>query len=56
MKVDAENGNTLWMDTLRKEMAAVMIAFEVQPEGTTQVPGHKRILGHVVWGVKMDFT
>jgi hypothetical protein len=56
MKLDAENGNTLWMDALRKEMAAVMIAFEVQPEGTTHVPGHNRIPGHVVRDVKMAFT
>jgi hypothetical protein len=56
MKVDAENKNTLWMDALRKEMAAVMIAFKVQPEGTTHVPGQKRLPGHVVWDVKMDFT
>ena len=44
------------MDALRKEMAAVMVAFEVQPEEVTFVPGYKRIPGHVVWDVKMDFT
>jgi hypothetical protein len=44
------------MYALRKEMAAVMIAFEVQPEGTSHVPGYKRIPGHVIWDVKMDFT
>ena len=56
MQLDREAGNTLWMDALRKEMGAVMVAFEVQPEGTSHVPGYKRIPGHIVWDVKMDFT
>jgi len=55
-RLDHENGNTLWMDALRKEMSAVMIAFEVQPEKATHVPGYKKIPGHIVWDVKMDFT
>jgi hypothetical protein len=54
--LDQENGNTLWMDALRKEISAVMVAFEVQPEGIKDVAGYKRIPGHVVWDVKMDFT
>jgi hypothetical protein len=33
-----------------------MIAFQVQPEGTTRVPEYKPITGHVYWDVKMDFT
>jgi hypothetical protein len=55
-KIDAKNGNTLLIDALRKEMSAVMVAFEVQLEETTHIPGYKQIPGHVVWGVKMDFT
>jgi hypothetical protein len=38
MHIDKKNGNTLWMDALRKEMSAVMVAFDVQPEGTENVP------------------
>jgi hypothetical protein len=62
MRIDKKNGNTLWMDALRKEMrlrkemSAVMVAFDVQPEGTEHVPGYKKITGHVVLDVKMDFT
>jgi hypothetical protein len=37
-------------------MSAVMVASEVQPEEVTFVPGYKRIPGHVMWDVKMDFT
>ena len=55
-RLDHENGNTLWMDALHKEMSAVMIAFEVQPEKATYVPGYKKILGHIIWDVKIDFT
>jgi hypothetical protein len=55
-RLDQEAGNTLWMDALRKEMDAVMIAFEVQPEEVKHVPGYKRIPGHIIWDVKMDFT
>jgi hypothetical protein len=43
-------------DALHVEMIAGMVVFEVQPEGTTFVPGYKQITGHVVWDVKMDFT
>jgi hypothetical protein len=55
-EIDHENGNTLWRDTLRKEMFAVMVAFEVQLEEIKFVPGYKCIPGHIVWDVKMDFT
>jgi hypothetical protein len=55
-ELDRQNGNTLWMDALRKEMNGVMVAFEPQPEGTTHVPGYKQIPGFIVWDVKMDFT
>jgi hypothetical protein len=55
-ELDRDNGNTLWADALQKEMSAVMVAFEVQPEETKFIPGYKRIPGHLVWDVKMDFT
>jgi hypothetical protein len=49
MRLDRENGDNQWMDALRKEISAVMVAFQVQPEGTTRIPGYKPITGHVVW-------
>ena len=56
-RLDHENGNTIWLDALHtKEMSAVMIAFEVQSEKTTYVPGYKKIPGYIIWDVKMDFT
>jgi hypothetical protein len=37
-------------------MEAVMVAFKVQAEEATFVPGYKGIPWHVIWYVKMDFT
>jgi len=55
-RLDRANGNTLWMDALRKEMEAVRIAFEVQDADVKHLPGYKKIPGHIIWDVKMDFT
>jgi len=55
-RLDRENGNTLWIDALCKELDAVMIAFKVQDEEVKHIPGYKQIPGHIVWDVKMDFT
>jgi hypothetical protein len=55
-RLNAANGSTLRMDSLRKKMIAAMVAFEVQPEGTTHVPGYKWIPEHKVWDVKIEFT
>jgi len=46
----------LWMDALWKEMEAVWIAFEVQDTNVKHLPGYKKIPGHIIWDVKMDFT
>jgi hypothetical protein len=53
--INHENGNTLWIDALRKEMSAIVVAFEVQPEEIKFILGYKCIPGHIVWDVKMDF-
>lgn len=42
--------------TAKANVRRLMVAFEVQLEETTHIPGYKRIPGHVVWDVKMDFT
>ncbi len=55
-RLDWVNGNTLWMDALWKEMEAVQIAFEVQDADVKHLPGYKKIPGHIIWDVKMDFT
>ena len=55
-EIDSRNGNTMWRDALRKEMYNVRVAFEILDEGTHAPHGWKRVTGHLVWDVKMDFT
>ena len=54
--LDAKNGNTFWMDAIRKEMANVGIAFEILGEGEKAPPGWHKASGHLIFDVKMDFT
>lgn len=55
-QLDKENGNTFWMDALRKEMYEVGIAFEILEEGEKAPDGWSHVTGHIIWDVKMDFT
>ena len=55
-KIDLRNGNTMWRDTLKKEMYNVGVAFEILDEGAHAPHGWKQVTGHLVWDVKMDFT
>ncbi len=52
--IDKENGNTLWMDALEKEMSNVRIAFKVMDDSDVVPPGYQQITGHIVWDVKME--
>ena len=45
----------MWMDTLAKEMYNVGAAFEVLDEREQAPNGWKKVSGHLVWDVKMDF-
>ena len=55
-RLDEANGNTLWMDALRKEMPNVGVAFEILEDGARAPHGWKPVTGHLVWDLKMDFT
>jgi hypothetical protein len=55
-RLDRENGNSLWRDGLAKEMTEVGIAFEVLVGNQKAPPGWKKVTGHLVWDLKMDFT
>jgi hypothetical protein len=55
-RIDEANGNTLWMDALKKEMFNVGVAFEVLEEGEGPPKGWNKVTGHIVWDCKMDFT
>ena len=55
-QIDRNNGNTLWIDALKKEMHNVGIAFEILEDGVKAPAGWDKVTGHLVWDVKMDFT
>ena len=54
--LDRRNGNTLWRDSLAKEMRNLMIAFEILQPGQKAPPGWFKATGHIIFDVKMDFT
>ncbi|KAI2491971.1 Reverse transcriptase (RNA-dependent DNA polymerase) [Fragilaria crotonensis] len=54
LRIDRANGNTLWQDAIRKEMAKVQVAFEVLEDGTLPPPTFQEIKCHLVFDVKME--
>ena len=44
------------MDMLTKEMTNVSIAFCILERGEKALPGYKKVSGHLVWDLKIDFT
>lgn len=65
MRLDLENGDTQWMDAVRKEMAKAGVAYmavegftpeQVRANLCDALRGHQEIWCHIVFDVKMDFT
>ena len=65
LRIDAENGNTLWRDAIEKEMSKAKVSYEAIDGATPQdarsnkcdaLRGHKEIKCHIIFDVKMDFT
>jgi hypothetical protein len=56
LEIERSNNSTFWKDTLAKEMTKDGAAFEVL-EGSIEAPvPWRKVTGHLVWDVKMDFT
>jgi hypothetical protein len=53
IEIDRENGNTLWMDAIRQEMANVRVAFEECHGDPQSLVGYIQITGHLVFDVKL---
>ena len=53
-KLDANNGDTKWMDAISKEMTNVRVAFEILKDGDHTPIGHKQINCHLIYDVKME--
>jgi Reverse transcriptase (RNA-dependent DNA polymerase) len=54
VRIDAENGNTLWQDAVRKEMSKVRVAFQVMGDDDSPPPTYQEIRCHLVFDVKME--
>jgi hypothetical protein len=53
-EIDKKNGNTLWGDSLKKEMHNVGIAFEILQPPRLVPPGWHKTSGHIIFDVKMS--
>ena len=56
MELDRKNGNTLWADSIKKEMNVVNVAFDFLEEDEKMPPGYGEITCHLVFTVKFDLT
>ena len=54
LALDAKNGNSLWADTISKEMENVRVAFEVLPDGKPVPMGNQFVQYHKVFDIKME--
>ena len=54
--LDTNNGNTFWVDAIKKEMHDVGIAFEILEDNVSMPMGFMKVTGHLVFDAKMDFT
>jgi hypothetical protein len=55
VKLDEENGNTLWKDTIRKEMNNFRIAFKVLNGEEAIPPTYQEIICHMIFDLKMEY-
>ena len=52
--LDAKNGNTLWADTISKEMENVRVAFKVLLDVRSVPIGHHFVQCHMVIDIEME--
>ena len=65
VRIDRENGNTFWQDSLNNEMSKAKVAYEhvkgyepgdVRKGKVDALKGYQEITCHIIFDVKMDFT
>ena len=56
LSLDEENGNSFWIESIRKEMKNNKVAFDILDRGKKAPVGHKRVPCHLIFDVKMDFS
>ena len=52
--IDKRNSNTLWTDSITKEMKNVQIAFKILANGDMVPVGYQRMQCHMIFDVKME--
>jgi hypothetical protein len=53
VRIDNDNGNTLWQDSVKKEMKTVRPAFETHKGDVKDLIGHQSITCHLIFDVKL---
>ena len=53
-ELDANNGDTKWMDAILKEMTNVRVSFDIMKDWDREPIGLKQINCHLIYGVKME--
>ncbi len=53
-ELDRQNGNTLWVDAIAKEMKDVRKAFNILPDDKAVPIGYQKIPCHMIFDVKME--
>lgn len=53
LAIDREEGNSLWTDAIKEEMAKVRVAFELYEDDVSQLVGHQQITTHMIFDVKL---
>jgi len=56
LKLDEENGNTLWHNAIQKELKNVQVAFKFLDDDDSVPVGYKQIPCHIIFDIKMDFS
>ena len=56
IEIDRKNGDRMWQDAVALEMVNVGVAFEVLEEQRFVPIGWRKVTGHIIFDVKMDFT
>ena len=54
--LNKKNGKAIWNKGIEKEMTNVGISFQILNRGEDPPIGYKKVTGHLIFDVKMDFT
>jgi hypothetical protein len=54
VRLDKENGNTLWQDSVRKEMKNFRISFQILNGDESAPPTYQEIWCHMIFDIKME--